>query len=129
MASQARQAEAKSLKRKDRFVDYDQGSFGVRMHEDDSLKDFTFVYADFPNVRTQNPRHCAITDAEFHYIKDTVQSADRGGLRITDLRNRVWYAEARAITDSNVTKYVMPSLPRTMQHKRTLPSTCRCLVS
>ena len=74
MASQARQAEAKSLKRKDRFVDYDQGSFGVRMHEEDSLKDLTFVYADFPNVRTQNPRHCAITDAEFHYIKDTVKA-------------------------------------------------------
>ena len=55
----------------------------------------------------------------------TPDGANRGGLRITDLRNRVGYAEARAITDSNVTKYVMPSLPRAMQHKRKLPSLSR----
>jgi hypothetical protein len=45
-----------------------------------------------------------------------------GGLRITDLCNRTGYAEARAITDSNVTKYVLPSLLCTMQHKHNLPS-------
>ena len=75
VASQARQAEAKSRKRKDRFEEYDQGSFGARMHAEDNLKDITFCYEDFPNVQTQNPRHCAITDKEFHYIKDVVRVA------------------------------------------------------
>ena len=51
--------------------------------------------------------------------------AIRGGMRITDLRNRVGYDEARAITDSNVTRYVLPSLPRAVQHKRKLPSLSR----
>ena len=45
------------------------------MHAEDNLKDITFCYEDFPNVQTQNPRHCAITDKEFHYIKDVVRVA------------------------------------------------------
>ena len=45
----------------------------------------------------------------------------RGGQRITDLRNRVGYYEARMSSDASTAKFISRLLPRAMLHKSAMP--------
>ena len=53
---------------------------------------------------------------------DDTPAATKGSERMTELRDRCGYAEARNTPDQNVTKYIVRILPSAMQQTKSLPS-------